>query len=121
MLGNATTPLKQYGILPWSALTDYPVNGLVMGLDGAIYQAVQPSGPGNGGAQDTSLTAFWKAVVGAARFRNLITTSGTYTYPKTGWYQREVLGGGGGGGSGNVIGGFFGGELEEPAARIPLI
>ena len=52
-------PVMQYGILPWSALTDYPVNGLAMGLDGAIYQAVQPSGPGNGGAQDTSISLFW--------------------------------------------------------------
>ena len=36
--------------------------------------------------------------------RDIITTSGTYTAPVTGWYKITVKGGGGGGGGGNYLG-----------------
>lgn len=52
-------PVISYGILPWSNSIDYPVNALTMGADGMIYQALQASGPNNGGAQPTSNIAFW--------------------------------------------------------------
>ena len=40
-------PVKQHGILPWSEAIDYPVNGICMGADGILYQALQASGPGD--------------------------------------------------------------------------
>ncbi|MEG6592247.1 hypothetical protein V6C16_04570, partial [Desulfovibrio sp. 1188_IL3213] len=55
--------VEQYGILPWSSLTNYPASGICMGLDGVIYQALQPSGPNNGGAQPTNNAAFWKHAI----------------------------------------------------------
>lgn len=55
--------VEQYGILPWSSLTNYPASGICMGLDGVIYQALQESGPDNGGAQPTNNAAFWKHAV----------------------------------------------------------
>lgn len=55
--------VEQYGILPWSSLTNYPESGICMGLDGVLYQALQASGPANGGAQPTSNAAFWKHAI----------------------------------------------------------
>ena len=55
--------VEQYGILPWSSLTNYPASGICMGLDGVIYQALQESGPNNGGAQPTNNAAFWKHAI----------------------------------------------------------
>ncbi len=55
--------VEQYGILPWSSLTNYPESGICMGLDGVLHQALQASGPANGGPQPTSNAAFWKHAV----------------------------------------------------------
>ena len=55
--------VEQYGILPWSSLTNYPESGICMGLDGVLYQALQASGPANGGPQPTSNATFWKHAV----------------------------------------------------------
>ncbi len=54
---------ERYGILPWSSLTDYPENGVCLGLDGTLYQAVQASGPGHGGAQPTGNAEYWKNAI----------------------------------------------------------
>lgn len=54
---------EQYGIMPYSPFTDYPEFGICMGTDGVLYQALQASGPNNGGAQPTNNTAFWKHAV----------------------------------------------------------
>lgn len=37
--------IERYGVLPYSPLTTYPINGICLG-DGVIYQAVQENGPG---------------------------------------------------------------------------
>ena len=103
VLGNATAPLKQYGILPWSALTDYPVNGLAMGLDGAIYQALQPSGPGNGGAESTDNPLFWGGAFLNIPKMQIFGTPGTYTWTRPiGCKFIRVRVAGGGGGSGGA-------------------
>lgn len=52
--------MEQYGILPWSSLTNYQKSGICMGLDGFLYQALQPSGPASGGAQGTTNRSYWK-------------------------------------------------------------
>jgi len=51
--------LEQYGILPYSKITNYDTNSLCLGVNGIIYQAVTPSGPANGGAKATNTVA-WK-------------------------------------------------------------
>lgn len=51
---------EQYGILPYSPLTDYAEGGLVLGTDLIVYQAVQASGPSyEEGAQPTTNSAYW--------------------------------------------------------------
>ena len=45
---------EQYGVMPYSPFTDYPEHAFCLGMDGALYQALQASGPNNGGAQETS-------------------------------------------------------------------
>ena len=52
--------LEQNGVLPYSQNTNYNSGALCIGTDNVIYQALQPSGPANGGAQATNNTAYWK-------------------------------------------------------------
>lgn len=54
------TLLEQNGVLPYSQSTNYNTGALCIGVDNTIYQALQPSGPANGGSQATSNTAYWK-------------------------------------------------------------
>lgn len=54
---------EQYGVMPYSPFTNYPEFGICMGADGQLYQALQPSGPDNGGAQPTNNVAFWKRAI----------------------------------------------------------
>lgn len=56
---------EQYGVMPYSPFTDYPELGICMGADGQLYQALQPSGPNNGGAQPTNNDEFWKHTIDA--------------------------------------------------------
>lgn len=53
--------VEQYGLLPWSTLTNYQTNALCMGLNGIVYQAIQPSGPKHGGAQQTDNAEYWRS------------------------------------------------------------
>ena len=55
--------LEQYGILPWSSLTNYHEFGICLGLNGILYQALKKSGPANGGAQPTSNVEYWKNAI----------------------------------------------------------
>lgn len=55
---------EQYGVMPYSPFTDYPELGICMGADGQLYQALQPSGPNNGGAKPTTDVAYWRIAVG---------------------------------------------------------
>lgn len=58
--------IERYGVLPYSQLTIYPINGICLG-DGAIYQALQENGPGTTiGVADPSNKAVWKVIVNPA-------------------------------------------------------
>lgn len=64
--------VEQFGILPYSALTNYQQGGLCLGLNGMVYQAVLPSGPGTGaGPQPTSNTMYWEDWIRAYYQNNL--------------------------------------------------
>lgn len=53
--------LEQFGMLPYSSLTNYPVYGKALGLeDGVAYEAIKPSGPDQGGAKPVTDTEYWK-------------------------------------------------------------
>ena len=61
LLSQITKTIEQQGILGWCNLVDYPINSFSVGSDGILYQAIQASGPNNGGSQDPiTAVAFWK-------------------------------------------------------------
>ena len=83
--------LEQYGILPWSSLTNYPEHAFCLGMDGELYQALQASGPESGGAQATTEKAYWKNAF--SREIALIYPSAFYSFyeqtPPKGWKVRN--------------------------------
>ena len=85
--------LEQYGILPWSGLTNYPEHAFCLGMDGALYQALQASGPNSGGAQETSNKNYWKSVLALESVNPLVYPSafqGFYEQtPPKGWKVRN--------------------------------
>lgn len=94
-------------------------------LDNKIYEAINdvsassthPSADSVNWKLGTDMSAYTKTI-NSPMFnkRDIVTTSGTYTAPVTGWYKITVKGGGGGGAGGrnssssDVIGGGGGGE-----------
>lgn len=51
---------EQYGVLPFSLLTNYPKFALCLGLNGTLYQALQESGPDTvAGSKPTDNTEYW--------------------------------------------------------------
>lgn len=60
--------------------------------DGSVVWTIKKVG--------TDPNALTREITPAFNTRDVITTSGTYTAPVTGWYKITVKGGGGGGGSG---------------------
>ena len=85
--------LEQYGILPWSGLTNYPEHAFCLGMDGALYQALQASGPNSGGAQETSNKNYWKSALALESVNPLVYPSafqGFYEQtPPKGWKVRN--------------------------------
>ena len=62
-LSGLTQMLERYGILPWSEFTQYRFCSLCLGMDGKVYQALQPSGPGpSGGPKKTDNVDYWKEI-----------------------------------------------------------
>lgn len=86
---------ERYCAMPYSGLTDYPAGGRALGLDDErIYVAVQPSGPGNGGAQPTSNSDFWRREVSGntATFQRIIVdATGTWTAPSNGYITVTMI------------------------------
>lgn len=93
-------------------------------LDNKIYEAINnvsassthPSVDSTNWKQSADMSAY-TTTVNSPMFnkRDIVTTSGTYTAPVTGWYKITIKGGGGGGGSGSsftagCFGGFGGSE-----------
>lgn len=66
MMSGLLQSAERYGVMPYSPFTDYPELGICMGADGQLYQALQPSGPNNGGAQPTNNDEFWKRALAPA-------------------------------------------------------
>lgn len=59
VLGRVTNLLRSiesYGILPWAAVTDYPIGARVTGSDGNVYRSLQNP---NLNKQPTSQVAYW--------------------------------------------------------------
>lgn len=73
--------MEQYGILPWSSLTNYPESALCMGLDGVIYQALQASGPANKEAYPTTDTEYWES------YATRVSSSGSGGYELCEFYS----------------------------------
>lgn len=69
---------EQYGIMPYSPFTNYPEFGICMGADGILYQAVQPSGPNNGGSQPITNKSYWLNYV--TKFVTSTYTLGEFYY-----------------------------------------
>ena len=92
-LVKAILPFAQYGILPWSGLTNYPEHAFCLGMDGALYQALQASGPNSGGAQETSNKNYWKPVLALESVNPLVYPSAFQTFyeqtPPKGWKVRN--------------------------------
>lgn len=94
--------------------------------DGKLYECVADMTAGTVAPHSDTANDYWKLytsglsreLIPAFNKRDVITTSGTYTAPVTGWYKITVKGGGGGGGggasasgsSGSFSGGPGGGE-----------
>lgn len=63
-LSSIAKQFEQYGFLPWSNLTNYPIGGFALGSNGTLYQALQATGPATTAMDpttDTNMT-YWQAV-----------------------------------------------------------
>ena len=100
---------------------NYLINALTIGPDGNVYTAVQPSGPDTtaGVQSPVNNPAYWRLTVFDSSelvpgTPVVLTTSGTYVFPKSGYRWITLVGGGGGGATGfvgsTVIGGGGGGS-----------
>lgn len=54
--------IEDWGIMPYSALTDYAINGQVMGSNGKIYRAIQANGPATATKDPVSEPTYWTDV-----------------------------------------------------------
>lgn len=63
-LSSLAKQFEQYGFLPWSDLTDYPIGGFALGSNGSLYQAVQATGPSTTAMDPTTDTnhTYWQVV-----------------------------------------------------------
>lgn len=106
---------QNQGILSWSPLIDYAVGAWVMGTNGNAYTALKASGPAteivDPATEEESEDMTWLDVTFLLmrpapiyNTKNILTTSGTYTAPVSGWYKVTAVGGGGGGGNGRYSG-----------------
>lgn len=111
-------------IYAWNNTLNYLAGSHCAGSDGHEYIALLPSGPdipatGSGyvGAKDPTDSdneTYWldmtyqlthsTPTTMLCNVRDVITTSGTWTAPVTGWYKVTCIGGGGGGGAGGLGG-----------------
>lgn len=55
--------VEGYGIPRYSPLTNYYASAFCLSLDGVLMQAIQPSGPANGGAKPTTDSEYWKVAI----------------------------------------------------------
>ena len=125
LLGGIAFYAQKGYTFEWDITQDYYANCVVTDpLDGNKYNAkndvakggTNPSlDPTNWELFGRDPNALTREVTPAFNTRDIITTSGTYTAPVTGWYKITAKGGGGGGSgvysdSNSAIGGQGGGE-----------
>lgn len=119
----------------WDSSQDYYANCVVTDpLDGNRYNAKNDVAKGgtNPSLDPTNWELFGdtsglltREITPAFNTRDVITTSGTYTAPVTGWYKITAKGGGGGGGKGGSktgggVGGDGGGEGGTTIAYVSM-
>jgi len=118
LLGGVAFMAQKGFTFNYDATQDYYVGCVVIDPnDGNRYLCIADMAAGTvAPSADTAHTYWIFYPVGVINKRDVITTSGTYTAPVTGWYKITVKGGGGGGQGGNcngttsVEGGRGGGE-----------
>jgi hypothetical protein len=87
---------------------DYFAGCIVKDTDGGLYCANNDVSASSTHPKDDATN--WVAVYRGINQRDVVTTSGTYTAPVSGWYKVTVKGAGGGGGGSHYVGGLsFGG------------
>jgi hypothetical protein len=91
----------------YDATQDYYTGCVVIDpTDGLRYECIADMTAGTIAPHDDTTNTYWQIFksgldadqIPAANKRDIITTSGTYTAPVSGWYKITVRGGGGGGG-----------------------
>ena len=103
----------------YDATQDYYTGCVVIDpSDGLRYECIADMTAGTIAPHDDTANTYWqifksgldKEEIPAVNHRDVITTSGTYTAPVTGWYHITCIGGGGAGGNGgdNTNGGLSG-------------
>ena len=137
LLGGIAYACQRGYTFEWVAILPYLAGCVVTDpLDGKKYNALNdvPAGgtnpsldPTNWQLFGTDPNALTREITPAFNTRDVITTSGTYTAPVTGWYKITAKGGGGGGGGGYAAtttdsdGGGGGGEGGTTIAYISMI
>lgn len=135
LLGGIAYACQRGYTFEWVASLPY-LKGCVVTdpLDGNKYNAKNdvPEGGTNPSLDPTNWERFadtsamlTREITPAFNTRDVITTSGTYTAPVTGWYKITAKGGGGGGGAGNyssntAAGGGGGGEGGTTIAYVSM-
>jgi len=93
----------------YDASQDYYTGCIVIdSADGLRYECIADMAAGTIAPHDDTTNTYWqifksgldKEAIPAVNHRDVITTSGTYTAPVTGWYHITCIGGGGAGGNG---------------------
>lgn len=123
LLGGVAYYAQKGFTFNYDAEQDYYTGCIVIDqTDGLRYECIADMAAGTIAPHSDTTNTYWKIFksgldadqIPAFNKRDIITTSGTYTAPVTGWYRITVKGGGGGGmGSWRVsstCGGFGGGE-----------
>lgn len=115
LLGNIAFHSQKGFTYNYDASQDYYTGCIVIdSADGLRYECIADMAAGTIAPHDDTTNTYWQIFksgldadqIPAFNKRDIITTSGTYTAPVTGWYKITVKGGGGGGGGGLRDGSF---------------
>lgn len=125
LLGGVAFYAQKGFTFNYDATQDYYVGCIVIDpSDGLRYECITDMTAGTIAPHDDTTNTYWtifksgldRAEIPAFNYRDVITTSGTFTATVTGWHKITVKGGGGGGGGGykpntnSTFGGGGGGE-----------
>ena len=124
LLGGVAFMAQKGFTFNYDAAQDYYTGCVVIDpSDGKRYECIADMTAGTVAPHSDTANTYWTLytsglsaeLIPAFNKRDIITTSGTYTAPVSGWYRITVKGGGGGGGGGfssggGYVGGGGGGE-----------